>query len=182
MQDSVRDYDAIGRYGGEEFLVVLPGADEEGVRMQAERMRQAIRSKPLYIAEAQLECHLQFRLYVQVSAARLRPIPLIEPPPMRSYRAKRTDATARWSSPTFEQLSRFWRWQEAVCRSSVFCDLKLTERSGILRESFVQSFGDLLASLSSSAAALRPLDCSRNRFRREPTALKRRSGPQTAPF
>ena len=47
MQFSVRTYDAIGRYGGEEFLVVLPGADADAVRAQAERMRTAIRSLPV---------------------------------------------------------------------------------------------------------------------------------------
>ena len=42
IQSSMRPYDSIGRYGGEEFLIVLPGADEETCRHMAERMRQAI--------------------------------------------------------------------------------------------------------------------------------------------
>ena len=54
MQDSIRSYDAIGRYGGEEFLVVLPGADQHAVRVQAERIRHAIRSTPVRLTEGSL--------------------------------------------------------------------------------------------------------------------------------
>src|SRR5215203_978663 len=47
MQVATRSYDAIGRYGGEEFLIVLPGADADSVRAQAERMRNAVRLRPV---------------------------------------------------------------------------------------------------------------------------------------
>ncbi len=49
MQNSIRPYDAIGRYGGEEFLIVLPGSDEGGTANQAERMRKALDSEPILI-------------------------------------------------------------------------------------------------------------------------------------
>ncbi len=39
MEQSVRQYDAVGRYGGEEFLILLPNCDEESTNRQAERMR-----------------------------------------------------------------------------------------------------------------------------------------------
>jgi two-component system cell cycle response regulator len=42
MGASVRPYDAIGRYGGEEFLIVLPGCDEACTAKQAERMREVL--------------------------------------------------------------------------------------------------------------------------------------------
>ncbi len=51
MQASMRQYDAIGRYGGEEFLVVLPGCDEEGTAAQGERMRHALAEEPMAINE-----------------------------------------------------------------------------------------------------------------------------------
>lgn len=47
MQSCMRGYDAIGRYGGEEFLVVLPGCDQDSTTRQAERMRQALRGEPM---------------------------------------------------------------------------------------------------------------------------------------
>ncbi|MGB7548844.1 MAG: diguanylate cyclase [Terracidiphilus sp.] len=42
LQNLVRSYDWAGRYGGEEFLLVLPGASLEGARLRAEQMRKAI--------------------------------------------------------------------------------------------------------------------------------------------
>lgn len=38
---------AIGRYGGEEFLVVLPGSDAAEAREMAERIRESVRERPI---------------------------------------------------------------------------------------------------------------------------------------
>ena len=38
--------DVVGRYGGEEFVVVLPETPEEGARVVAEKIRSAIRGEP----------------------------------------------------------------------------------------------------------------------------------------
>ena len=49
MLSCMRPYDAIGRYGGEEFLVILPGCDEACTASQAERMRVALCGDPMLI-------------------------------------------------------------------------------------------------------------------------------------
>ncbi len=52
MQSTIRQYDAIGRYGGEEFLVILPGCDEQGCYNQAERMRKNLAQAKMSLNES----------------------------------------------------------------------------------------------------------------------------------
>ncbi len=49
MLASVRSYDSIGRYGGEEFVMVLPDSDSSSAHQQAERIRQEISHTPIEI-------------------------------------------------------------------------------------------------------------------------------------
>jgi diguanylate cyclase (GGDEF)-like protein len=53
MTAAVRPYDSIGRYGGEEFLIILPGCDEQCTANQAERMRVALACEPMLINDVQ---------------------------------------------------------------------------------------------------------------------------------
>ena len=46
MKSAIRRYDAVGRYGGEEFILVLPGCDGPAARQQAERIREAFVAQP----------------------------------------------------------------------------------------------------------------------------------------
>ena len=46
LRQSVRAYDIVARWGGEEFLVVLPGADLEAARQLAERIRVGVQKLP----------------------------------------------------------------------------------------------------------------------------------------
>ena len=55
MRAELRAYDAIGRYGGEEFLVLLPGADTRTAKHVAERARQALAATPIVFADFRLD-------------------------------------------------------------------------------------------------------------------------------
>jgi diguanylate cyclase (GGDEF)-like protein len=46
---SLRRYDFVGRYGGEEFLAVLPGTGFLGTRGIAERIRERVEAEPVII-------------------------------------------------------------------------------------------------------------------------------------
>jgi two-component system, cell cycle response regulator len=47
LRRSVRSYDFVGRYGGEEFLIAFPGSNRELICQRAEAIRKAIGSEPV---------------------------------------------------------------------------------------------------------------------------------------
>ncbi len=49
MMTSARPYDEVGRYGGEEFAILLPGATLESAVIVAERIREKIASTPVEV-------------------------------------------------------------------------------------------------------------------------------------
>lgn len=55
MSSEVREYDHVGRCGGEEFLVVLPNCGIEAALEVAERVRQHIADEPIVIPNARLK-------------------------------------------------------------------------------------------------------------------------------
>jgi diguanylate cyclase (GGDEF)-like protein len=54
-REVLRDYDIFGRYGGEEFLVILPDSSAAGALAAAERIRQAVREHSFVFAEPLLK-------------------------------------------------------------------------------------------------------------------------------
>jgi diguanylate cyclase (GGDEF)-like protein len=55
LRASIRTYDNVGRFGGEEFLVVAPGSDEAPGLAQAERLRQVISSQPITVNDISID-------------------------------------------------------------------------------------------------------------------------------
>ena len=54
MQADMRPYDAVGRYGGEEFIILLPGCNGSDTREKAERLREGIFRNPVSTAAGNL--------------------------------------------------------------------------------------------------------------------------------
>jgi two-component system, cell cycle response regulator len=51
---AVRGYDSVGRYGGEEFVIVLPGCTREQIDHGAERIRSAVDNGPIVVNESKV--------------------------------------------------------------------------------------------------------------------------------
>jgi len=70
----VRKTDIVGRWGGEEFVAVLSGADEPGARIGAERIRAAIEAMQVRLENGQL---VPVRASIGVSCLEVRDTPEI---------------------------------------------------------------------------------------------------------
>jgi two-component system, cell cycle response regulator len=51
LRGTVRDYDFVGRWGGEEFLVVLPGTSLAQAVLVADRIQSAVAARPLALGD-----------------------------------------------------------------------------------------------------------------------------------
>lgn len=60
LRDTVRPYDGIGRYGGEEFLLFFPECDEQRGQQIAERLRKELESRPFEGLDTPIEITASF--------------------------------------------------------------------------------------------------------------------------
>jgi diguanylate cyclase (GGDEF)-like protein len=58
----VRPYDVVGRYGGEEFLIVFPGCNMPDLLVGAERLRHCIADQPIETSVGQIPVTLSLGL------------------------------------------------------------------------------------------------------------------------
>lgn len=138
LRRSIRAYDLAGRYGGEEFMVVLPGADENEAMQAAERIRRRIANLPTK-ASADVTASIGVALFPE-SAEEAEV--LIKTADRALYRAKRQGrdqvCLAGWQDQN----------QEAELSDLV---IGLTNDAGqAAAERALKSTGDLLASLKIS--------------------------------
>ena len=88
LHDTVRDIDVPSRWGGEEFAVVLPGTDEQGAALLAERIRAAFEERPIESADGEpFEVTASFGVAAFPESA--TPAELVEGADAALYEAKR---------------------------------------------------------------------------------------------
>ena len=101
MRRSLRSYDMIGRFGGEEFLAVLPNTDALGTQAAGERICAAMRDQPLLFGDQIIP------FTCSIGAAQLKPEmenerDLINAADRALYRSKhsgRDRVTVDWPEP-----------------------------------------------------------------------------------
>lgn len=86
VRDRLRAGDVLGRYGGEEFVVLLPGADGANARMLAEQLRARVAEAPFDLGERTID--LTVSLGVAIDAGEGGVHELIEAADWALYRAK----------------------------------------------------------------------------------------------
>lgn len=86
MRMALRAYDSIGRYGGEEFLIVLPGCSSEAAVVAAERARVCVAS-PVHVADTDIPLSVSLGV-ASTATAPEDPDALIQAADEALYRAK----------------------------------------------------------------------------------------------
>jgi diguanylate cyclase (GGDEF)-like protein len=88
LRGAMRTYDSLGRYGGDEFLAVVPGCDPEGVVRFAESFRARIDRKSVETPEGMIPITLSLGVVALKSLCDLKAETLVRVADAALYRAK----------------------------------------------------------------------------------------------
>ena len=87
IRENVREIDIVGRFGGEEFCVVLPDTDRGGARLVAERIRKSAEKRLIKAYDSALRVTLSIGLAIYPSDGKLSE-ELMDKADWALYRAK----------------------------------------------------------------------------------------------
>ena len=88
MVASVRPYDTVGRYGGEEFVIVAPSCERSGAVMLTERILTSLRSSPIETDRGPLSVTVSCGIAVSSAGKPIEPQELLHMADEALYRAK----------------------------------------------------------------------------------------------
>ena len=88
LKEDLRSYDVVGRYGGEEFLVVLPSCDlANGVR-RAEQIRNLVANNPIQTPHGNVSVTISMGVTVTAFSAELTDTDVLRQADVSLYKAK----------------------------------------------------------------------------------------------
>ncbi|HEY1657377.1 MAG TPA: diguanylate cyclase [Candidatus Sulfotelmatobacter sp.] len=87
LRESLREYDKVGRYGGEEFLLVIPGCDLLNTARRANQIRENVAQLPIRVANRTMTVTISMGATVAESSNDLEE--LVRRADTALYRAKR---------------------------------------------------------------------------------------------
>jgi two-component system cell cycle response regulator len=88
LRGSVRRYDSVGRYGGEEFLIVLPGCEQSNALAHAERLRKAVEGIAIETPNATIRLSASIGVAISDERSIVDSFDLIQAADVALYRAK----------------------------------------------------------------------------------------------
>jgi two-component system cell cycle response regulator len=88
MRSAMRNYDSLGRYGGDEFLAIIPGCDPEGASDFAECFRARIGGKAVETPEGVIPITLSLGVAALADLGDVRAETLVRIADAALYRAK----------------------------------------------------------------------------------------------
>lgn len=88
LKASLRSYQTVGRLGGEEFLMVLPGCDSTTAQMVIDRARASLSEKPIVADDALIQLTCSFGLTTLPPGERTDPLSLVQAADRALYDAK----------------------------------------------------------------------------------------------
>jgi diguanylate cyclase (GGDEF)-like protein len=89
LRTGLRVYDSVGRYGGEEFLLVLPGCDLPGALLRTEQVRKAVANNNVRIMEKERQITISIGVAVSTGLGQVEAEVLLHQADTSLYQAKK---------------------------------------------------------------------------------------------